>query len=33
MIVEDPDGLMIELVALPTREQIMAFRAAQKDKP
>lgn len=31
MIVEDPDGLMIELVALPTRDQIMAFRAAQKD--
>lgn len=29
MIVEDPDGLMVELVALPTREQIMTFRAAQ----
>jgi len=26
-IVEDPDGLMVELVALPTRDQIMAFRA------
>ena len=26
-IVEDPDGVMIEFVALPTREQIKAFRA------
>lgn len=32
MIVEDPDGLMVELVALPTREQIMAFRAAQANQ-
>lgn len=32
MIVEDPDGLMVELVALPTREQIMAFRAEQAAK-
>ncbi len=31
-IVEDPDGLMVELVALPTREQIMAFREARKNK-
>lgn len=28
-IVEDPDGLMVELVALPTRTEIMAFRARQ----
>lgn len=29
LIVEDPDGLMVELVALPTRDEIMAFRARQ----
>jgi len=26
-VVEDPDGVMIEFVALPTREEIKAFRA------
>ena len=27
-IVEDPDGMLIEFVALPSREEIKAFRAA-----
>ena len=30
-IVEDPDGVMIEFVALPTREEIKAFRTTGRD--
>ena len=26
-VVEDPDGMLVEIVSLPTREEIMAFRA------
>jgi catechol 2,3-dioxygenase-like lactoylglutathione lyase family enzyme len=29
VILADPDGVLVELVALPTREQIKAFRAAR----
>ena len=29
-IVEDPDGTLIELVTLPTKEQIKAFRKNRK---
>ena len=28
LLVEDPDGLLIELIQLPTREDVRAFRAA-----
>ena len=31
-VCEDPDGVMIEFVNLPTPEQVKAFRAAQKAK-
>jgi catechol 2,3-dioxygenase-like lactoylglutathione lyase family enzyme len=30
LLVEDPDGLLIELIQLPTREEVRAFRAAQR---
>jgi len=33
VIVEDPDGLLIELVQVPTREEVRAFRAAAVDSP
>ena len=32
-IFEDPDGVLVELVSLPTREQIKAFRAAAAGNP
>lgn len=32
MVVEDPDGVLIELIQLPTREQVRAFRAALREK-
>jgi catechol 2,3-dioxygenase-like lactoylglutathione lyase family enzyme len=32
MVVLDPDGLAIELIQLPTREQVRAFRAAWRER-
>ncbi len=29
--IRDPDGIMVELVALPSREEILAFRAGAED--
>lgn len=30
LLIEDPDGLLIELIQLPTREEVRAFRAAMR---
>jgi catechol 2,3-dioxygenase-like lactoylglutathione lyase family enzyme len=32
MIIEDPDGTLIELIQLPTLEEARAFRAARRDR-
>jgi len=32
MIIEDPDGTLIELIQLPSREQVRAFRAAMRER-
>lgn len=32
LIIEDPDGLAIELIQLPTQEEVRAFRAALREK-
>jgi lactoylglutathione lyase len=32
MVIEDPDGTLIELIQLPTMEQVRAFRAAQRER-
>jgi lactoylglutathione lyase len=32
MLIEDPDGLLVELIELPTPEQVRAFRAEYKEK-
>jgi len=32
MIFEDPDGLLIELVQLPTRDEVRAYRAALREQ-
>lgn len=32
LLVEDPDGLLIELIELPAQEDVRAFRAAMREK-
>ena len=32
LVVEDPDGLLVELIQLPTQDEVKAFRAAQREK-
>lgn len=32
LLVEDPDGLLIELIQLPTQDEVRAFRAALREK-
>jgi catechol 2,3-dioxygenase-like lactoylglutathione lyase family enzyme len=32
MVIEDPDGTLIELIQLPTLEQVRAFRAAGRER-
>lgn len=32
MVIEDPDGLAIELIQLPSEEEVRAFRAALREK-
>ena len=32
LIVEDPDGLLVELIQLPTQDEVKAFRAALREK-
>jgi catechol 2,3-dioxygenase-like lactoylglutathione lyase family enzyme len=32
MIIEDPDGLLIELIELPSRDEIRAFRQALREQ-
>ena len=31
MVIEDPDGTLVELIQLPTREEVRAFRAALRE--
>jgi catechol 2,3-dioxygenase-like lactoylglutathione lyase family enzyme len=32
MVIEDPDGTLVELIQLPTRDEVRAFRAALREK-